>query len=195
MKAHRWVHERKTSQEEGQFPCPLAKQLGCRATFTRDDNARQHAETYHTTERQQHVCTECKKSFDRRANLLRHRKTHVGRNFKCTECNKTFIRKDKMEEHRSKHPLKCPDCAKVFDSTSSMETHRRMHVGRNFICPECNKTSARKQDMERHRRTHQTKCPECDKVFTRNPDMERHRRKEHTQQGASPNSKEESNVK
>ncbi|PYH64265.1 C2H2-type zinc finger protein [Aspergillus vadensis CBS 113365] len=117
-------------------------------------------------------CTwkQCIKGFNRKADLLRHRRIHTNeRPYLCTfnDCNKRFTQKSSWKVHLRTHtgekPYVCEHggCHKAFSDSSSLARHRRIHTGdRPFICPEptCKKTFCRKETLTKHQqRSHPPK--------------------------------------
>ena len=65
----------KSSQpKKNQYPCPMAKQVGCTDFFTTSGHAARHAKKH--TGKKDAFCPECNKAFTRKDNMEQHRRTH-----------------------------------------------------------------------------------------------------------------------
>lgn len=62
------------SQKKNQYPCPMAKQIGCTDYFTTSGHAARHAKKH--TGKKDAFCPECNKAFTRKDNMEQHRRTH-----------------------------------------------------------------------------------------------------------------------
>lgn len=64
----------KTQPKKNQYPCPMAKQVGCTDFFTTSGHAARHAKKH--TGKKDALCPECNKAFTRKDNMEQHRRTH-----------------------------------------------------------------------------------------------------------------------
>ncbi|KAF7195586.1 Transcription factor Sp3 [Pseudocercospora fuligena] len=64
----------KAPQKKNQYPCPMAKQVGCNDFFTTSGHAARHAKKH--TGKKDAFCPECNKAFTRKDNMEQHRRTH-----------------------------------------------------------------------------------------------------------------------
>ncbi|TKA75115.1 hypothetical protein B0A55_05020 [Friedmanniomyces simplex] len=64
----------KSHTKKNQYPCPLAKQIGCNDFFTTSGHAARHAKKH--TGKKDAFCPECNKAFTRKDNMEQHRRTH-----------------------------------------------------------------------------------------------------------------------
>ena len=64
----------KQQPKKNQYPCPLAKQVGCNDFFTTSGHAARHAKKH--TGKKDAFCPECNKAFTRKDNMEQHRRTH-----------------------------------------------------------------------------------------------------------------------
>ncbi|KAK5717927.1 hypothetical protein LTR15_008769 [Elasticomyces elasticus] len=64
----------KSQGKKNQYPCPLAKQIGCNDYFTTSGHAARHAKKH--TGKKDAFCPECNKAFTRKDNMEQHRRTH-----------------------------------------------------------------------------------------------------------------------
>ncbi|GAB7348507.1 hypothetical protein MBLNU459_g6909t1 [Dothideomycetes sp. NU459] len=65
---------KQVSTKKNQYPCPLAKQIGCTDFFTTSGHAARHAKKH--TGKKDAFCPECNKAFTRKDNMEQHRRTH-----------------------------------------------------------------------------------------------------------------------
>ncbi|KAK4506688.1 hypothetical protein PRZ48_000421 [Zasmidium cellare] len=64
----------KAAPKKNQYPCPMAKQVGCTDFFTTSGHAARHAKKH--TGKKDAFCPECNKAFTRKDNMEQHRRTH-----------------------------------------------------------------------------------------------------------------------
>lgn len=64
----------KAPTKKNQYPCPMAKQVGCSDFFTTSGHAARHAKKH--TGKKDAFCPECNKAFTRKDNMEQHRRTH-----------------------------------------------------------------------------------------------------------------------
>jgi len=83
------------------------------------------------SERNQCVCTVCKKRFQDEFYLQKHMIVHSDK-YKCTECGKCFRDSDKLKIHKRTHSgeksFECSVCNKRFVKSSGLVQHRRIHT-------------------------------------------------------------------
>lgn len=60
--------------KKNQYPCPMAKAIGCKDHFTTSGHAARHAKKH--TGKKDAICPECNKAFTRKDNMEQHRRTH-----------------------------------------------------------------------------------------------------------------------
>ncbi|XP_075144402.1 uncharacterized protein LOC142219329 isoform X1 [Leptodactylus fuscus] len=129
-------------------------------------------------------CSECGRRFARRANLLRHKRSHT-RPFFCADCGKSFTFKFRLIEHQRFHtgekPFACPECGKCFMHRENLFKHKKTHNGdRPFICDECGKSFSQKSYLIEHLKFHMGEkpysCSECGKPFSKKSVLVKHLR-------------------
>jgi hypothetical protein len=85
--------------KKNQYPCPMAKAIGCKDFFTTSGHAARHAKKH--TGKKDAVCPECNKAFTRKDNMEQHRRTHqTGRG--STKASDSHAKKVKSRQQRAK---------------------------------------------------------------------------------------------
>ncbi|XP_053672816.1 zinc finger protein 813-like [Anopheles nili] len=127
-------------------------------------------------------CETCPKSFDTKAKLSKHAKTHLvqacKQEFKCRMCEKVFRTKSTLICHEKVHGengvdnnFPCAECGKVFASDEKLQVHRRLHTGEKpYQCKVCMKRFNHQSNLIVHSRIHEKvkkelKCTQCTKVL------------------------------
>lgn len=78
--------------KKNQYPCPMAKQVGCNDFFTTSGHAARHAKKH--TGKKDAFCPECNKAFTRKDNMEQHRRTHQnGRGASRTSTDDSKVKK------------------------------------------------------------------------------------------------------
>lgn len=118
-------------------------------------------------------CPECPKSFDKKINLMHHKRAHKPR-VECQICNK-YIRHQNLKNHQKRHDavsrFKCDFCSTGFYVKQEMVEHMWNHRSdKKFKCPQCSQGFNFGSSFKRHLLSHSTdprpfKCDLCPKSF------------------------------
>ncbi|XP_077492434.1 uncharacterized protein LOC144103644 [Amblyomma americanum] len=133
-----------------------------------------------------HECTDCGKTFKRRAKLVEHLRVHTGdRPYQCNDCGISFSQIANLKRHQRTHtgdrPYQCNDCGSSFAQKACLERHQRTHTGdRPYQCNDCGSSFALKACLKRHQRTHTGdrpyQCNDCGSSFAQKDNLKAHQR-------------------
>ncbi|XP_070572579.1 uncharacterized protein [Ptychodera flava] len=104
-------------------------------------------------------CYKCKKSFETRALLLDHERSHTSdKKFTCKKCGKKFPNVKGLLGHelihRDNNPHVCKYCGRRFAAKSTRIVHERTHTGEKpYKCRYCNKAFAQRNGVDLHEKT------------------------------------------
>ncbi|PSN34484.1 hypothetical protein C0J52_07578 [Blattella germanica] len=147
-----------------------------------------------------HMCDLCGRTYNRYANMLKHRKLHKPQSMwehNCNHCESKFERlKDLMahiehahtedgggdtEEKKSGLKWICRFCGKRISTKLSLQDHERIHTGaKPYICEWCGREFRSRPNLLQHHLTHtgdrKHACGVCGKRFARKSFIAQHMR-------------------
>ncbi|CAG9789352.1 unnamed protein product [Diatraea saccharalis] len=157
--------------EHSKLPGSVACHL-CPVRCPNKSTLRKHIQMTHN--REEYACTYCKKTFVRRAHVMRHL-LQSGCNgaevasFPCEICGANFSRKDNLIVHlRIQHILKkgysCKYCSYTSKNFSKLVKHwQENHLEPlKFECDICGKTTSSRTSIAKHLEIHGDKKHACD---------------------------------
>ncbi|KAK2149811.1 hypothetical protein LSH36_436g06057 [Paralvinella palmiformis] len=122
------------------------------------------------------LCPVCKKSFDKKYNMIMHwRKIHHKQTRTCEVCKKDLTCVD--DKTFSRHVDKCRNvtyqcehCSYHTTVNMNMRRHMRVHTGNGYMCDVCSKVFPTRQRCMVHQERHKANrprfsCEVCSKLF------------------------------
>lgn len=130
-------HRVQVHGDAGKYKCTIDN---CQKQFCRKGKYQDHIESHLGLK--EYVCTLCKKKYDNKMNLLKHRKRCYSakkgeKKFSCS-CGKKFLIKSDLKQHEEKHSntfQKCHNCDKIFKFKTGLFRHIKTC---KFSCDEIN---------------------------------------------------------
>lgn len=148
-----------------------------------------------TTNKRNHTCHLCDKSFYSASYLSQHLRIHSGlKPYGCQVCSRRFTQLSHLQQHRRTHtgerPYKCkqPGCTKAFSQLSNLQSHSRSHMtDKTYKCTSCYKCFLDKESLFNHMSTHlgtrrvrAFACHACDKSYTQDTYLQNHIKVKHS---------------
>ncbi|GLV45896.1 crooked legs [Carabus blaptoides fortunei] len=123
----------------------------CDKTFTDEQSLEVHIDSIHYVG-STYECPECRKSFDARHILAKHKLIHTGeKRHRCEQCPAAFKQSTQLKDHILRRhtfekSFQCTICSKSFVASYELKRHLERHVlllfdkinGNKVICATCN---------------------------------------------------------
>ncbi|XP_069496076.1 zinc finger protein 182-like [Ambystoma mexicanum] len=133
-----------------------------------------------------HQCQYCEKSFNDKALLVIHERTHSGESpHQCGKCQKTFTSQNLLAAHSRTHitekSFQCNMCDKSFNGEALLLSHKSTHTGEKiYQCNKCKVKFLSEALLTEHEKVHVEdrphKCDYCEKGFNSQALLLAHRR-------------------
>ncbi|ERL90343.1 hypothetical protein D910_07692 [Dendroctonus ponderosae] len=138
-----------------------------------------------------HACSICNRIFERKSDLVQHRKKHAKQNQNiCNICQQEFICCKRLRLHLITHsndrPHACDFCNLRYKRKSDLVQHRNKHTKqRQYICKICQQGFIYSTSLRYHLIAHSNDRPHaseaCNSTFQRAGELKAHRN-EHTKE-------------
>uniref|UniRef100_A0A671UYS9 Zinc finger and BTB domain containing 11 n=1 Tax=Sparus aurata TaxID=8175 RepID=A0A671UYS9_SPAAU len=140
---------------------------------------------------EEHTCSECGMSFQRRYSLIMHTLKHEkARGYKCSMCSKEFQYAASLRAHLARHKQQSSQRAAATKPSAEQSSEAKQegsldeknlppHTKREFVCDICGKTLPKLYSLRIHMLNHTGvrphSCKVCGKTFAHKHSLKMHR--------------------
>ena len=154
----------------GYFGCRF-----CKREFSAPNYAIKHMQDMHG--KLLHKCDVCSKEFRQKAEVDKHRATHLRDEplpYPCSSCPQSFKTFEEFQDHSRTHQMMkkfgCAQCGRRFKDEAKLHKHMINHNTNPYSCQRCKKTFRSKHTYLKHRKMHgdnqKFTCDLCNKHFS-----------------------------
>ena len=147
----------------------------CKREFSAPNYAIKHMQDMHG--KLLHKCDVCSKEFRQKAEVDKHRATHLRDEplpYPCSSCPQSFKTFEEFQDHSRTHQMMkkfgCAQCGRRFKDEAKLHKHMINHNTNPYSCQRCKKTFRSKHTYLKHRKMHgdnqKFTCDLCNKHFS-----------------------------
>ncbi|XP_063692665.1 zinc finger protein 43-like isoform X1 [Bolinopsis microptera] len=152
-------HANMQTEEEFDRSTGMHKCQFCRRLFPQEHGLKTHISCTHL--QKVYKCPECGKGFPKKYAMIRHRSTHVNKDFmpqKCPYCDAMvsvrYFKSHIFTRHLYK-TYKCEDCHQTFNDQAQFHKHLWTHPMKKYRCEQCPMSFNASYKLENHQKSHE----------------------------------------
>jgi len=152
-------HSNMQSEEDFDRSTGMHKCQFCRRLFPQEHGLKTHISCTHL--QKVYKCPECGKGFPKKYAMIRHRSTHVNKDFmpqKCPYCDAMvsvrYYKSHIFTRHLYK-TFKCEDCHQTFNNQDQFHKHLWTHPMKKYRCDQCPMSFNASYKLDNHQKTHE----------------------------------------
>lgn len=153
------AHANMQSEEEFDRSTGMHKCQFCRRLFPQEHGLKTHISCTHL--QKVYKCPECGKGFPKKYAMIRHRSTHVNKDFmpqKCPYCDAMvsvrYFKSHIFTRHLYK-TFKCEDCHQTFNDQTAFHKHLWTHPMKKYRCEQCPMSFNASYKLDTHIKSHE----------------------------------------